>query len=210
VLTRAADEVRALGRLLGIPAPLVQRHPFPGPGLAIRILGPVTREQVKILQHADAIYLEEIRAAGLYDEIAQAFAVLLPVRAVGVMGDKRTYEQVIALRAVTSEDFMTADWCVPARVWWCAGLTSAQVRVPAGRAPQNLVADHERGRGREPGHVRHLVQAARGACAGARARADADAGCGRRSSGCERQWRERVREARGCAACGYAVQYRER
>jgi GMP synthase (glutamine-hydrolysing) len=112
VLTRAADEVRALGRLLGIPAPLVQRHPFPGPGLAIRILGPVTREQVKILQHADAIYLEEIRAAGLYDEIAQAFAVLLPVRAVGVMGDKRTYEQVIALRAVTSEDFMTADWCV--------------------------------------------------------------------------------------------------
>jgi GMP synthase (glutamine-hydrolysing) len=96
----------------------VQRHPFPGPGLAIRILGPVTREQVKILQHADAIYLEEIRAAGLYDEIAQAFAVLLPVRAVGVMGDKRTYEQVIALRAVTSEDFMTADWCVRRWGWW--------------------------------------------------------------------------------------------
>jgi GMP synthase (glutamine-hydrolysing) len=106
------DEVRALGRLLSIPAPLVQRHPFPGPGLAIRILGPVTREQVKILQHADAIYMEEIRAAGLYDEIAQAFAVLLPIRAVGVMGDKRTYEQVIALRAVQSEDFMTADWYV--------------------------------------------------------------------------------------------------
>ncbi|KAF8651889.1 hypothetical protein AX16_004623 [Volvariella volvacea WC 439] len=106
------DEVRALGRLLGIPAPLVQRHPFPGPGLAIRILGPVTREQVKILQHADSIYIEEIRKAGLYDHISQAFAVLLPVRAVGVMGDERTYEQVIALRAVTSEDFMTADWYV--------------------------------------------------------------------------------------------------
>jgi len=106
------DEVRALGRLLSIPAPLVQRHPFPGPGLAIRILGPVTREQVTILQQADAIYIEEIRAAGLYDQISQAFAVLLPVKAVGVMGDKRTYEQVIALRAVQSEDFMTADWFV--------------------------------------------------------------------------------------------------
>lgn len=107
-----ADEVRALGRLLSIPAPLVQRHPFPGPGLAIRILGPVNRAQVAILQHADTIFIEEIRAAGLYDQIAQAFAVLLPVRAVGVQGDVRTYEQVIALRAVQSEDFMTADWFV--------------------------------------------------------------------------------------------------
>ncbi|KAI0077092.1 GMP synthase [Panus rudis PR-1116 ss-1] len=106
------DEVRALGRLLHIPEHLVQRHPFPGPGLAIRILGPVTREQVKILQQADHIYIEEIRKAGLYNEISQAFAVLLPVRAVGVMGDKRTYEQVIALRAVQSEDFMTADWYI--------------------------------------------------------------------------------------------------
>jgi len=106
------DEVRALGRLLSIPATLVQRHPFPGPGLAIRILGPVNREQVKILQHADSIYIEEIRKAGLYNDIAQAFAVLLPVKAVGVMGDQRTYEQVIALRAVQSEDFMTADWYV--------------------------------------------------------------------------------------------------
>ncbi|KAJ7472594.1 hypothetical protein FB451DRAFT_299733 [Mycena latifolia] len=106
------DEVRALGRLLSIPAPLVQRHPFPGPGLAIRILGPVTREQVSILQQADNIYIEEIRKAGLYDQIAQAFAVLLPVKAVGVMGDARTYEQVIALRAVQTEDFMTADWYV--------------------------------------------------------------------------------------------------
>lgn len=88
------DEVRALGRLLSIPAPLIQRHPFPGPGLAIRILGPVTRDQVKILQQADKIYIDEIRNAGLYDQIAQAFAVLLPVRAVGVQGDKRTYEQV--------------------------------------------------------------------------------------------------------------------
>ena len=111
-LPLSTDEVRALGRLLSIPASLVQRHPFPGPGLAIRILGPVTRAQVQILQQADAIYLEEIRAAGLYERISQAFAVLLPVRAVGVMGDQRTYEQVIALRAVQSEDFMTADWFV--------------------------------------------------------------------------------------------------
>ncbi|KAH9847678.1 GMP synthase [Lenzites betulinus] len=106
------DEVRALGRLLSIPDHLVQRHPFPGPGLAIRILGPVTRDQVKILQQADSIYIEEIRKAGLYNQISQAFAVLLPVKAVGVMGDARTYEQVIALRAVQSEDFMTADWFV--------------------------------------------------------------------------------------------------
>ena len=104
--------MRALGRLLSIPAALVQRHPFPGPGLAIRILGPVTRSQVQLLQRADAIFLEEIRTAGLYARISQAFAVLLPVRAVGVMGDQRTYEQVIALRAVQSEDFMTADWFV--------------------------------------------------------------------------------------------------
>ena len=104
--------MRALGRLLSIPDSLVKRHPFPGPGLAIRILGPVTRAQVQVLQRADAIYLEEIRAAGLYERISQAFAVLLPVRAVGVMGDQRTYEQVVALRAVQSEDFMTADWFV--------------------------------------------------------------------------------------------------
>jgi len=104
------DEVRALGRLLEIPENLVNRHPFPGPGLAIRILGPVTREQVKIAQKADTIYIDEIRKAGLYNQISQAFAVLLPVKAVGVMGDKRTYEQVIALRAVQTEDFMTADW----------------------------------------------------------------------------------------------------
>lgn len=101
--------MRALGRLLGIPAHVTGRHPFPGPGLAIRILGEVTPEQVKICQDADAIFIEEIRNAGLYDDISQAFAALLPVRAVGVQGDKRTYEQIIVLRAVTTTDFMTAD-----------------------------------------------------------------------------------------------------
>lgn len=104
------DEVRALGRLLDIPAHLVGRHPFPGPGLAIRILGEVTRDQIAILQHADDIYIEEIRNAGLYDQISQAFVALLPVKAVGVAGDARTYDQVVALRAVSTEDFMTADW----------------------------------------------------------------------------------------------------
>jgi GMP synthase (glutamine-hydrolysing) len=103
------DEVRELGRALGLPEALVGRHPFPGPGLAVRILGEVTPERVTVLQQADAIYLEEIRAAGLYDAIWQAFAVLLPVRTVGVMGDGRTYEAVCALRAVTSVDGMTAD-----------------------------------------------------------------------------------------------------
>ncbi len=103
------DEVRKLGRELGLPDTIVGRHPFPGPGLAIRVLGEVTREAVAVLQKADAIYLEEIRNAGLYDAIWQAFAVLLPVKSVGVMGDGRTYDQVCALRAVTSTDGMTAD-----------------------------------------------------------------------------------------------------
>ncbi len=103
------DEVRELGRELGLPEAFVGRHPFPGPGLAIRIPGEVTRERCDILRKADAIYLEEIRTAGLYDAIWQAFAVLLPVRTVGVMGDGRTYEFVCALRAVTSTDGMTAD-----------------------------------------------------------------------------------------------------
>jgi GMP synthase (glutamine-hydrolysing) len=102
------DEVRALGRELGLPEVFVGRHPFPGPGLAIRIPGEVTRERCDILRKADAIYLEEIRTAGLYDAIWQAFAVLLPVRTVGVMGDGRTYDYVLALRAVTSTDGMTA------------------------------------------------------------------------------------------------------
>jgi GMP synthase (glutamine-hydrolysing) len=104
------DEVRALGRELGLPQAFVGRHPFPGPGLAIRIPGEITRERLDILRLADDIYIDEIRRAGLYDEIWQAFAVLLPVRTVGVMGDHRTYDYVLGLRAVTSTDGMTADF----------------------------------------------------------------------------------------------------
>ena len=104
------DEVRALGRTLGLPEAFIRRHPFPGPGLAIRVLGEVTAERLAILRKADTIYLEEIARAGLYDAIWQAFAVLLPVRTVGVMGDSRSYDRVCALRAVTSSDGMTADF----------------------------------------------------------------------------------------------------
>jgi GMP synthase (glutamine-hydrolysing) len=104
------DEVRALGQELGLPAAFVGRHPFPGPGLAIRIPGAITDEKLEILRKADTVYLDEIRKSGLYDEIWQAFAVLLPVRTVGVMGDSRTYDYVCALRAVTSTDGMTADY----------------------------------------------------------------------------------------------------
>jgi GMP synthase (glutamine-hydrolysing) len=104
------DEVRAAGAELGMPKELLGRHPFPGPGLAIRCLGEVTEARLAALRAADAILLDEIREAGLYDEIWQAFAVLLPVRTVGVMGDERTYDEVCAVRAVRSVDGMTADW----------------------------------------------------------------------------------------------------
>ncbi len=104
------DEVRTIGRLLGIPEDIVGRHPFPGPGLAVRILGPVEPDSLELLRRADAIYIEELHNHDLYDRVWQAFAVLLPVRSVGVMGDERTYENVCALRAVTSVDGMTADW----------------------------------------------------------------------------------------------------
>jgi GMP synthase (glutamine-hydrolysing) len=104
------DEVRAAGRTLGIPNEALERHPFPGPGLAVRCLGDLTHERLDVLRRADAIFLEELRAHGLYGDVWQAFAALLPVRSVGVMGDDRTYDEVIALRAVTSLDGMTADW----------------------------------------------------------------------------------------------------
>ena len=104
------DEVRELGRLLDVPDEILTRHPFPGPGLAVRILGDVTDERLRIVREADVIVTDEIRRAGLYQTLWQAFAVLLPVKTVGVMGDERTYESVIAVRAVTSQDAMTADW----------------------------------------------------------------------------------------------------
>jgi GMP synthase (glutamine-hydrolysing) len=104
------DEVREVGKQLGIPEEILWRHPFPGPGLAVRVLGEVTKERLAVLKEADHIAIEEIKKAGLYDDIWQAFVVLLPVRSVGVMGDARTYENVVAIRAVTSMDGMTADW----------------------------------------------------------------------------------------------------
>jgi len=104
------DEVRRVGEALGLPHAIVWRHPFPGPGLAVRVLGEVTWERLETLRRADAIFIEELWSAGWYDRTAQAFAVLLPVQSVGVMGDSRTYADVVALRAITTEDFMTADW----------------------------------------------------------------------------------------------------
>ncbi|MFO7899229.1 MAG: glutamine-hydrolyzing GMP synthase [Planctomycetota bacterium] len=104
------DEVRRVGEELGLPESVIWRHPFPGPGLAVRVIGPVTRRKLQLLRHADAIFIDELRRAGLYREVWQAFAVLLSGKAVGVMGDERTYASVVALRAVTSRDGMTADW----------------------------------------------------------------------------------------------------
>ena len=138
------DEVRALGRELGLDEAFVGRHPFPGPGLAIRIPGEVTKERCDILRKADAIYLEEIRNAGLYDAIWQAFAVLLPVKTVGVMGDYRTYDSVCGLRAVTSVDGMTAD------VYPFDGAFLGECRD----------ADRQRGQGHQPRGLRLYVEAA--------------------------------------------------
>ena len=104
------DEVRKVGIELGLPPDLVQRHPFPGPGLGVRIIGKITKERVRILQEADKIFVDILHEDNLYDDIWQAFAVLIPIKTVGVMGDQRTYENLLALRAVTSVDGMTADW----------------------------------------------------------------------------------------------------
>ena len=104
------DEVRELGIKLGLPREMVFRHPFPGPGLGVRILGEVKKEYADLLRAADAIFIEELHNAGWYDKVSQAFTVFLPVRSVGVMGDGRTYDYTLALRAVTTSDFMTADW----------------------------------------------------------------------------------------------------
>ena len=139
------DEVRALGRELGLPEAFVGRHPFPGPGLAIRCPGAVTRDKLAILRQADAVYLDQIRRHGLYDAIWQAFAVLLPVRSVGVMGDGRTYDHVCALRAVTSVDGMTADYY------------PFTPRVPL----RDRHPDHQRGQGDKPRHLRHHLKAPR-------------------------------------------------
>ncbi len=105
------DEVRLIAKELNIPEIIYKRHPFPGPGLAVRILGEVTLEKIRILQEADDIFISELKTGNLYDNIWQAAVILLPVKSVGVMGDERTYENVVALRAVTSTDGMTADWC---------------------------------------------------------------------------------------------------
>jgi GMP synthase (glutamine-hydrolysing) len=105
------DEVRLVGKDMGVPVNIIGRHPFPGPGLAIRILGDITPEKVRILQEVDHIFIKNLKESGEYENVWQAGAILLPVQSVGVMGDERTYEKAVALRAVTSTDGMTADWC---------------------------------------------------------------------------------------------------
>ena len=145
------DEVRELGLALGLPPEIVQRHPFPGPGLGVRILGEVKKDYADLLRRADAIFIEELRAwrdeasgRSWYDLTSQAFAVFLPVKSVGVMGDGRTYDYVVALRAVQTSDFMTADWAeLPARV-----------------AQDGVAADHQRGARHQPRDLRHQFQAA--------------------------------------------------
>jgi len=104
------DEVRILGKQLGLPNEMIQRQPFPGPGLAIRVLGEVTEERLKVLREADVIVLDEVKTAGYYEKVWQSFAVLLPIKTVGVVGDERSYENVVALRVVESQDGMTANW----------------------------------------------------------------------------------------------------
>ena len=138
------DEVRAVGLELGLPEAMVLRQPFPGPGLAIRIIGEVTAERLDTLREADWIVIDEIKAAGLYRSLWQSFAILTPVRSVGVMGDGRTYANVVAIRAVTSEDGMTADWA----------------KLPYDVLGEDLEPDRQRGPGRQPRRLRHLVQAA--------------------------------------------------
>ena len=138
------DEVRRLGLELGLPDSLVWRHPFPGPGLAVRCLGEVTAPRLDVLRQADAIFLDELKSAGLDREIAQAFAVLLPVQSVGVMGDARTYENVIAIRAVETEDFMTADWS----------------RLPHDLLARDSDPDHQLRQGRQSRRLRRHQQAA--------------------------------------------------
>ena len=138
------DEVRRIGRDLGMPEEILQRQPFPGPGLAVRILGEVTAERIALLQEADDIVVSEIKKAGLYTKIWQSFAVLLPVMSVGVMGDQRTYAYTCAIRAVNSEDGMTADW----------------VPLPLRSAEDHLQPHRERGEGHQPRGLRHHVEAA--------------------------------------------------